>query len=325
MAHLQTTFGGLKLKNPIIAASSGLSNDLSKIKALEKVGVSAIVLKSLFEEQIESHCQKLNYTSDYPEAADYINTYIKMNHVEKYLNIIRAAKAECSIPIIANINCYTLSHWVEFAKNIEEAGADALELNVFALNTGEFGDRYLEESYTNIVRNLSKTIQIPIIVKMSHTISNLSGLINHLSSLGANAFVLFNRFYALDIDINSREIVSGPTFSNPSDFSETLRWTAIVAGKTPKVQIGCSHGVHTWEDIVKAILAGASAVELASVLYEKGLDIVSEMLLCLEEWMEQNNYSSIEDFKGKLSYANIPDPSVYERIQFMKYFSNYQQ
>ena len=323
MIDLSTEYAGLKLRNPLIAASSGLTNSLHKIKQLEKAGVSAIVLKSLFEEQIDSHSHKLSLTSDYPEASDYIDAYVEMNHVEKYLDLIRQAKAACDIPIMASINCYKVSRWIDFAKKIEDAGADALELNVFLINTGEYGDRYLEDSYINIVRELKKVIHIPLILKMARTISNLPGLVEKLEAMGVNAVVLFNRFYQLDIDINTMEITSGPVFSNPSDFSETLRWTAITSGYVPNINIACSYGVHKWEDNIKGILAGATAMQLCSVLYEEGLEIIPEMLACLEEWMGQNNYKRLDQFRGKLSYSNIPSPALYERAQFMKYFSNH--
>ncbi|MFA6360888.1 MAG: dihydroorotate dehydrogenase-like protein [Dysgonamonadaceae bacterium] len=323
MINLSTEYAGLKLRNPLIAASSGLTNSLHKIKQLEKAGVAAIVLKSLFEEQIDSHSEKLSLTSDYPEASDYIDTYVEMNHVGKYLDLIRQAKAACNIPIIASINCYKVSRWIDFAKKIEDVGADALELNVFLINTGEYGDRYLEESYINIVRELRKVTRIPLIIKMARTVSNLPGLVEKLEAMGVSAVVLFNRFYQLDIDINSMEITSGPVFSNPSDFSETLRWTAITSGYVPNINIACSYGVHKREDIIKGILAGATAMQLCSVLYENGLGVVPEMLTNLEEWMGQNNYKSLDQFRGKLNYSNIPNPLLYERAQFMKYFSNH--
>ncbi len=323
MVNLETSFAGVPLKNPLIAASSGLTNSVKKIKELEDAGIGAIVLKSLFEEQIENHSEKLTQISDYPEAADYISTYIEMNHVEKYLELIRSAKAACSIPIVASINCYKLARWTDFAKSIQDAGADALELNVFVLDPGEFGDTYLEDSYVNIVRELKKTLRIPVVIKMSKTISNLPGLIGKLKALGADGAVLFNRFYQLDIDIAKMEITSGPVFSNPSDFSDTLRWTAIVSGRVPDFDLACSFGVHSWEDAIKGILAGAGGIQLCSVLYEQGLETIQNMLTCIEEWMLQNNYTRIDEFKGKLNYANISSPSLYERVQFMKYFSSY--
>lgn len=323
MVNLKTSFAGLALKNPLIAASSGLTNSLSKIKELENAGLGAVVLKSLFEEQIENHSEKLSQISDYPEANDYINAYIEMNHVEKYLDLIRSAKSECNIPIIASINCYKQARWTEFAKNIEQAGADAIELNLFILNTGELGDNYLEETYINIVRDMKKTVNIPIIIKMAKNISNLPGLVGKLKSLGADGVVLFNRFYQLDIDINTMELTAGHTFSNASDFSDTMRWTAIVSGRVPNFDIACSYGIHNWEDIVKGILSGAAGIQLCSVLYEQGADVIGNFLTCIEEWMEQNNYTQISDIKGKLNYANTKNPSIYERVQFIKYFSNY--
>lgn len=323
MITLETTFAGLKLKNPLIAASSGLTNSISKIVELDNAGIGAIVLKSLFEEQIENHSEKLSQITDYPEAGDYINTYIQMNHMGKYLDLIRSAKEKCNVPIIASINCYKSAKWIDFAKTIQDAGADALELNLFVLNAGEFGDTYLEDTYVSIVREIKKVIHIPVIIKIAKNISNLPGLISKLKALGADGVVLFNRFYQLDIDINSMEITSGPVFSNPTDFSDTLRWTAIVSGRVPDFDIACSYGVHSWEDAIKGILAGATSIQLCSILYEQGADAVTNMLTCLEEWMDQNNFSSIAEFKGKLNYANIKSPYMYERVQFMKYFSSY--
>ena len=323
MIDLSTEYAGLKLRNPLIAASSGLTNSLKKIQQLEKAGVGAIVLKSLFEEQIDSHSKKLSLTSDYPEASDYIDAYVEMNHVGKYLDLIQDAKTSCDIPIIASINCYKVSRWIDFAKSIEEAGADALELNIFLINTGEYGDRYLEDSYIKIVRELKKVIRIPLIIKIARSVSNLPGLVERLRALEVDAVVLFNRFYQLDIDISTMEITSGPVFSHPEDFSETLRWTAITSGYVPNFDIACSYGVHKHEDIVKGILAGATAMQLCSVLYEEGMEIIPEMLVFLEEWMSQNNYKKLNQFRGKLNYSNIPSPALYERAQFMKYFSNH--
>jgi len=325
MVTLETTFAGLRLKNPLIAASSGLTNSLKKIRELEDAGIGAVVLKSLFEEQIESHSDKLSQLSDYPEAADYINAYVEMNHKEKYLDLVRAAKAECEVPIVASINCYKQSRWIDFARSVQDAGADALELNLFLLNAGEYGDTYLEDAYVHIVRELKKTITIPLVIKMAKNLSNLTGVAGRLKALGAGGVVLFNRFYQLDIDIKKMEIISGPVFSHPSDFSDTLRWTAIVSGRVPDFDIACSYGVHSWEDAIKGILAGAGGIQLCSVLYEQGPSAIGNMLTCMEEWMEQHNYTRTEAFRGKLNYSNIKSPALYERVQFMKYFSDYKQ
>ena len=325
MINLQTNFAGLTLKNPLIAASSGLTNNLKKIKELENAGIGAVVLKSLFEEQIDNHSEKLMTTSDYPEAADYINQYVEMNHMDKYLDLIRSVKQECSIPVIASINCYKLDRWSDFAESIQQAGADALELNVFLLNSGEFCDNYLEDYYLNVIRELKKNIHIPVIVKMAKNVSNLPKLAQQIKSLDGNGIVLFNRFYQPDIDIESMEIVSGSVFSNPADFGDTLRWTAIISSQAPNIDIACSNGVHSWEDCVKGILAGATAIELCSIIYENGPEVIGNILTCMEAWMEQKQYYSLEEFRGKLNFSNVPGPAIYERVQFMKYFSNYNQ
>ena len=292
-------------------------------KEFEKAGAGAIVLKSLFEEQIEMHGDTMLQESGYPEAADYIRGYVKANQVENYLNLIRETKALCTVPIIASINCYRADTWIEFAKHLEEAGADALELNVFELDTdihSKGGE--MQKLYVNILKQVKKEISIPVTVKLGKYTSNLPALVNQLHANGANGVVLFNRFYRPDIDINSLQIVSGNVFSNHGDLSDTLRWTAIVSGKLPNVSISASTGVHDWEDVIKCLLAGASAVQMCSALYTHGAELITQILTCVDEWMNQENFKAIPDFIGRLNYANIPNPTLYERSQFMKYFSN---
>ena len=261
--------------------------------------------------------------SGYPEAADYIRGYVKANQVENYLNLIRQTKALCTVPIIASINCYRADTWIEFAKHLEEAGADALELNVFELDTdihSKGGE--MQKLYVNILKQVKKEISIPVTVKLGKYTSNLPALVNQLHANGADGVVLFNRFYRPDIDINTLQIVSGNVFSNHGDLSDTLRWTAIVSGKLPNVSISASTGVHDWEDVIKCLLAGASAVQMCSALYTHGAELISQILTCIDEWMHQENFNAISDFIGRLNYANIPNPTLYERSQFMKYFSN---
>ncbi len=292
-------------------------------KEFEKAGAGAIVLKSLFEEQIEMQGDTMLQESGYPEAADYIRGYVKANQVENYLNLIRETKALCTVPIIASINCYRADTWIEFAKHLEEAGADALELNVFELDTdihSKGGE--MQKLYVNILKQVKKEISIPVTVKLGKYTSNLPALVNQLHANGANGVVLFNRFYRPDIDINSLQIVSGNVFSNHGDLSDTLRWTAIVSGKLPNVSISASTGVHDWEDVIKCLLAGASAVQMCSALYTHGAELITQILTCVDEWMNQENFKAIPDFIGRLNYANIPNPTLYERSQFMKYFSN---
>ena len=293
MIDIKTQYAGLTLRNPIIVGSSGLTNKAERNRDFEKAGAGAIVLKSLFEEQIEMQSEALMQDSDYPEAADYIRGYVKANQVNDYLELIKKSKELCTIPIIASINCYKADAWIDFARQIELAGADALELNVFFMET-----------------------------ELTEDFSNIPSLVNLLKVNGADGVVLFNRFYQPDIDINNMQIVSGNVFSNHSDLSDTIRWTAIVSGKIPGISIASSTGVHDWEDVVKCLLAGASAVQMCSAVYTHGAEIISQVLTCVEEWMHQAHYQSLSQFQGKLNYANIPNPAMYERSQFMKYFSN---
>lgn len=320
---MKTQYAGLTLRNPLIVGSSGLTNNAERNKEFEKAGAGAIVLKSLFEEQIEMQSDTLMQESDYPEAADYIRGYVKANQVNDYLNLIKKTKELCSIPVIASINCYKADVWIDFAHQIELAGADALELNVFFLETDIDCDlNEIRDLYVNIIRKVKETVSIPVIMKIGKNFNNIPALVNTLRVNGADAVVLFNRFYQPDIDINNMQIVSGNVFSNHSDLSDTIRWTAIVAGKIPEINIACSTGVHDWEDVIKCLLAGATAVQMCSAIYTHGAEIISQVLTCVEEWMHQARYRSIEEFRGKLNYANIPNPALYERSQFMKYFSN---
>ena len=323
MIDIRTQYAGLSLRNPLIVGSSGLTNNAERNKEFEKAGAGAIVLKSLFEEQIEMQSDVLMQTSDYPEAADYIRGYVKANQINDYLELIKKSKTLCSIPIIASINCYKADAWIEFARQIELAGADALELNVFFLETDLTPDyASTHHLYVNIIRKVKETVSIPVILKISKMVGNIPALVHQLTVNGVNGVVLFNRFYQPDIDINTMQVVSGNVFSNHSDLSDTLRWTAIISGKIPQTSIAASTGVHDWEDVIKCLVAGADAVQLCSAVYTHGAEIISQMLTCIEEWMHQTHYESISQFKGKLNAANIPNPALYERSQFMKYFSN---
>lgn len=323
MSTIKTEYAGLTLKSPLIVGSSGLTTSASHNEDFEKAGAGAIVLKSLFEEQIEIQSDQLMQESDYPEAADYIQGYVKAHQLTKYLELIENSKEVCTIPIIASINCYKAANWTDFAKRIEEAKADAIELNIFHLETElNANPADLIKLHTDIIQKVKKAVKIPVIAKIGKTIGNIPSLVNNLKAHDADAVVLFNRYYQPDIDINTQKVTSGNVFSNQSDLSDTLRWTAIVSGKIPNISIAASTGVHEWEDVVKCLLAGASAVQLCSTLYDHGKSFLTQATDKLEKWMQKENYSSIAEFCGKLSYRNVADPTLYERSQFMKYFSD---
>ena len=323
MIDLKTKYAGLSLRNPIIVGSSGLTNNVTRMKEYEKAGAGAVVLKSLFEEQIEINAGQMLDSSDYPEAADYIDGYAKANLISDYIQLIKDAKTQLSIPVIASINCYKPGSWIEFAKQIEAAGADALEVNISFMET-DVNQLHVqvEDVCINILTQIKAAVALPIIIKIGKNYANIPALVTALKANGAAAVVMFNRFYQPDIDINTLQLSSANVFSSHSDLSDTLRWSAIVSGKVPGVCLAASTGVHDWEDLIKCLLAGVSAVQLCSTLYTHGSEVISQMLVCLEEWMSQSGLNTIKEVRGKLNLANTANPSMYERSQFMKYFSN---
>lgn len=321
--RLETQYAGLTLKNPIIIGSSGLTDRIEKIVELEKAGAGAVVLKSLFEEQILQEATSLLGYDDSPEALDYLRHYIEANSIQKYIGLIREAKAACTIPVIASINCYQPDSWAQFALDIQKAGADALQINILKVATSpdEKPEAY-EQLHIRILEEVKKEVHIPVIIKLGQRFSNIVGMVNQLKANKAAGVVLFNRFYQPDIDIDTLQFIPGPVFSTGNDFSNTLRWTGIVSGQVQNIDLAASTGIHNGESVIKSLLAGASAVEICSAVYQQGNGIIQTMKETLNHWMEQKGYHSINDFKGILNFRNETDHTIYERVQFMKYFSS---
>lgn len=325
MANLETTYMGLKLKNPIIVGSSGLTNSVENVIEISKEGAGAVVLKSLFEEQIVQSANRIfeqdEMNNYYPEALDYIQNYSAENDVSNYLDLIAECKTKVDIPIIASINCMTDNEWVNFAKKIENAGADGLELNIFVLPSNpDKSSADNEKIYFDIVEKVMKIVNIPIALKLSYYFSGLSKTMEMLSWTGIKSLVLFNRFFSPDIDINKFEIKSSHVFSSPSDIAQSLRWVAMLS-EVVKCDIAASTGVHGGKAAIKQILAGAKAVQIASVLYKKGFKEIPFFLKEINDWMEKNKFNSIEQFRGKMSVKQSNNAAAYERVQFMKYYS----
>lgn len=320
---LSTSYMGLSLKSPIIVSSSGLTSSVEKIQQVANSGAGAVVLKSLFEEQIQHEVGHLLTNNDYPEAEDYLANYVKSNTLEAYLKLISEAKASVDIPVIASINCVSDTDWTSFATDIEKAGADALELNIHIVPTsidGDFGE--YEEKYFSIVRKVKATVTIPIAVKIGMQFTNLPKMVDLLSANGASAVVLFNRFFELDIDTSSLEFCASPVFSTPDNMRNSLRWVGILSDRVKRLELSASTGVHDGNAVVKQILAGAQTVYICSVLYEKGIEELEKITEELKVWMQKNGHESIDSFRASMNYSTIKDPSVYERAQFMKYFSS---
>lgn len=325
MANLTTNFAGLKLRNPFIISSSGITKSLENIRKLDTLGAGAIVLKSLFEEQIKFESGLNLDGSDYPEAFDYVTAYTRENNIGDYLNLIKDAKRAVHIPIIASINCITAGEWSDFAEKIESAGADALELNVFFLPSDKDkpAPEY-EKVYFDLLTRIRDKLSIPIIIKLGSHFTNITHIINQLYFRKANGVTLFNRFYEPDIDIQKFKIIPAQIFSSPDDLRLSLRWIGIVSSVVKNMDVAASTGVHTGEAVIKLVLAGAKAVQVCSVLYKSGLEVLPKMIDRFESWMIEHQFKSVEDFRGKLNYTNIPDPGLYERSQFMKYFSSHE-
>lgn len=323
MIDLSTSFAGLSMKSPIIVSSSGLTSSVDRIKKLAAAGAGAIVLKSLFEEQINYEIENVSEGQDYPEAMDYIRTYARENSVGQYLTMIREAREAVDIPVIASINCISGTEWTDFAGKIEEAGADALELNIYFLPIKKDKDpREYEKAYLNLVSEVKKKTTLPLIIKLGNGFSNITWMVDQLYQRGAAAAVLFNRFYAPDINTDDLTFGSAEVLSTPAELRNSLRWIGIVSSQVDQLDLAASTGVHNGMAVVKQILAGAQAVQVCSVLYRNGLDYIRDMIAEMKKWMEKNNYQSLKDFRGRMNYGSLDDPSVYERAQFMKFFSS---
>ena len=324
MINLETLYMGLHLKNPIIIASSGLTNSVEKIKDLEKAGAGAVVLKSIFEEQINNEVNnQINRTPQhlFPEEEDFIWNYTRNNLITRHLNLLSEAKKETEIPIIASISCMSASEWIVFAKDLENAGADALELNLFFVPTDpRKTSEEIELLYLRIVSEVRKNVKIPVSVKIGFYYSNLVSMAEKLTLSGADALVLFNRFYEPDINLEKLELTTSEVFSSPEDIRRSMRWIGLISSQLPNIQIAAGTGIHDGDAIIKQLLVGAQATQICSSVYINGSQVIAGMLSDLAAFMKKWHFKKIEDFRGRLSYKNISNPAIYERAQFMKYF-----
>ncbi len=327
MPNLETTYMGIPLKNPLVAASSGLTGSLDKIMELKDAGIAAVVLKSIFEEQISGNIhQIINQgagTTDYPEADYYISNYVRSHSLNSHTSLVSDVKKKTGIPLIASINCSSSSEWVSFAEELENAGADAIELNIFylPLNRNETPDE-VERRYLEIVRKVAQKIRIPLSVKIGSNFSNIIGIADKLKANGAKGLALFNRFYEPDINLEKLELKSSEVFSSPADLRTSLRWIGLVSSRVTNLDLAATTGIHDAAGVIKQLLAGARVAQLCSTLYLNGTKVIPVILNELKEFMRKWNFRSIGDFRGRLSYNNISDPMMYERSQFMKYYSD---
>ncbi|MEJ2596023.1 MAG: dihydroorotate dehydrogenase-like protein [bacterium] len=324
MPNLETTYLGLNLKNPIIVGSSGLTKSASKIKACEDAGAGAVVIKSLFEESLKQDDLGLDSSSMvHTEAYDYLRAEVNMQYGPvEYCDIIKEAKKAVKIPVIASINCISPKWWPDFAKKVEASGADALELNVFPVVVDAINSSAnVEQLYMDILDSVKSSISIPVAMKISMYITALPHLAIQMGRKGLDGLVMFNRFVEPDIDIKEMKLKTTFPFSDGDDINNVLRWIALLSGRV-KSDLSATTGIHSSEAIIKLLLAGASTVQLASVLYKKGFKVINELLSEIENWMLEKKFDKVSDFKGKLNFMNIKTPDLYLRSQFMERVRN---
>jgi dihydroorotate dehydrogenase (fumarate) len=329
MVDLSTRYLGFHLRNPLIASSSPLTEDLETLRRLEEAGIAAVVLPSLFEEQIIEESERLDYGLSYgeesfAEALRYFPDLHRYNMgPEGYLEHIRRAKAALSIPVIASLNGVTTGGWIRYARLMEEAGADALELNIYYLPTSpDESSQAVEENYVRLVRDVVASVRIPVAVKLSPYFSSLPYMARRFEEAGAAALVLFNRFYQPDIDLEALEVVPNLVLSTSYELRERLRWVAILYPQV-RLDLAITGGVHTAEDVLKAMMVGAKAVTMASALLRHGPDHVRQLLEDIRRWMEEHEYVSIKQMQGSMCRQRAANPAAYERANYMRVLSSF--
>jgi dihydroorotate dehydrogenase (fumarate) len=329
MIDLSTTYLGLSLKNPLVVSASPLSEDLDNLVRMEKAGAAAVVLHSLFEERIhlESHDldrQLDSGTESFAEALSYLPDMADYNlGPEGYLEHVRQAKATVKIPIIASLNGSSVGNWTRYAWEIQEAGADALELNIYYLPTDpELAGVQIEQMYGNLVRKVKSGLRIPLAVKLSPFFTAMANLAWQLEEAGADALVLFNRFYQPDFDLDSLEVTPSLVLSSSHELLLRLHWVSILYGRV-RSDLAITGGVHTALDVLKAMMAGARVAMMTSALLKHGIESLTEVLADLEQWMHEREYTSIRLMQGSMSQRSVADPSVFERANYMKVLRSY--
>jgi len=329
MTDLSTTYLGLTLKNPLVVSASPLSEDVANIRRMEDAGAAAVVLHSLFEEQIslESHelDRYLSYgTESFAESLTYFPEMRTYNlGPEGYLEHVRRAKAAVKIPVIGSLNGVSTGGWIKYARKIQEAGADALELNLYFIPTDpKMTGAQVEQMYVDLVRDVKASVGIPVAVKLNHFFSAMANMAQCLDESGADALVLFNRFYQPDFDLENLEVVHSLTLSSSYEVLLRLHWVAILYGHI-RADLAITGGIHTAQDVLKAMMAGARVAMMTSALLKHGIDHLARVRADVVAWMEEHEYTSIRQMQGSMSYRSVANPAAFERANYMKVLSSY--
>jgi dihydroorotate dehydrogenase (fumarate) len=326
---LTTTYMGLKLKNPIVPSSSPLSQSVDNVKKMEDAGAAAVVVYSLFEEQITHESGELDHylsygTESYAEALSYFPEPEQFHLTPfQYLDHIANLKKAVNIPVIGSLNGVSTGGWIKYAKNIEQAGADALELNVYYIATNpNITGSEVETMYVDVLTEVKKNVKIPVAMKLSPFFTSTSNMARRLDKAGADGLVLFNRFYQPDFDLENLEVVPNLVLSSNWEMRLPLRWIAILYDNV-KASLGATSGIHSHEDVIKVMMAGGDVAMMASELLVKGIGRITEILDGMKEWMEKNEYDSIKMMKGSMSQKKIAQPAAFERANYMKLLQSY--
>lgn len=326
---LTTNYMGLTLKNPIVPSSSPLSHKIDSIKRLEDAGAAAVVMYSLFEEQINSESYYLDYylgqgIDSFGESLSYFPAMAGYNiGPDDYVDLIRRAKQAVDIPIIGSLNGISSSGWIDYACLIEEAGADALELNVYYIPTSiDLKGSEVENVYVEILKDVKRVVRIPVAMKLSPFFSSTAHMANRLAQAGADALVMFNRFYQPDFDLESLQVVPNLVLSGSDELRLPLRWVAILYGQI-NADMAITSGIHTSRDVLKALMAGARVAMMASELLQNGVPRIGEILREMARWMEEHEYSSVEQMIGSMSQRHVTEPAAFERANYMKTLASY--
>ncbi|NLB97229.1 MAG: dihydroorotate dehydrogenase-like protein [Armatimonadetes bacterium] len=328
---LSTRYLGLTLKNPIVPSASPLTGTADRIQELEDAGAAAVVMPSLFEEQITQESLQLDHylaygSESHPEALSYIPEPASFQFdPDTYLETIRKAKESVHIPVIASLNGTSPGGWMGYARLMEEAGADALELNIYYIPTDPLvSGAQVEQMYFDVLREVRQSVKIPIAVKLGPYFSAIAFMARRLAEAGANGLVFFNRFYQPDIDLEKLEVTPDLVLSTSTAMRLPLRWVAILYGRV-NADFAITNGVHTHEDVLKATMAGASATQIAAELLEKGPGRIPELLAEITRWMEQHEYHSVAQLRGSMSQKNVADPGAFERANYMRVLQSWRQ
>lgn len=321
---LSTTYLGMKLKNPLVPSASPLSQDLDNIRRMEDAGAAAIVMHSLFEEQLTQESRQLDHYLSYftDSFAEAMTWFPEMEDYsvgpEGYLDRIREAKEAVDIPIIGSLNGVSSGGWIEYARKIEEAGADALELNIYYIPTDpRMRGADVEQMYVDVVRDVKKNLSIPLAVKLSPYFSAMANMAQQLADAGADGLVLFNRFYQPDIDLDELKVVPNLVLSSAHEMRLPLRWVALLYGRV-KVDYAITSGVHNYTDVLKGVMAGANATMMTSLLLQYGIDQIATLRYEVQNWLEEHEYESLAQARGSMSQQHVNEPAAFERANYMK-------